>query len=144
VPVQKRRTPSSVKMRYAQWNELRYCARASSDCMRVLITLTTNIDTVRLSPLCCYDRTDALKRHRGVHGHETRNCAHAEGDAAGQGLPRSRAALHELLERRVCREANGRISTLPHHLRLRSVNMRARRPESRNRTTGRTTGKSPR
>ena len=39
VPVQKRRMPSSVKIRYAQWNELRYCARASSDCMRVLITL---------------------------------------------------------------------------------------------------------
>jgi hypothetical protein len=39
VPVQKRRIPSSVKIRYAQWNELRYCTRASRDCMRVLITL---------------------------------------------------------------------------------------------------------
>jgi len=38
VPVQNLVIPSSVKMRYAQWNELRYCDRASNDCMRVLIT----------------------------------------------------------------------------------------------------------
>ena len=39
VPVQKRSIPSSVNMRYAQWKELRYCDRASKDCMRVLTTL---------------------------------------------------------------------------------------------------------
>ena len=61
-------------------------------------------------------RTNALERHRGVHGHEACNRADAEGDAAGQGLPRAGAAQHGLLERRVCREADGRIGTLPHHL----------------------------
>jgi hypothetical protein len=39
VPVQNRNIPSSVNMRYAQWKELRYCDRASKDCMRVLMTL---------------------------------------------------------------------------------------------------------
>lgn len=39
VPVQNRNIPSSVNMRYAQWNELRYCDRASKDCIRVLMTL---------------------------------------------------------------------------------------------------------
>lgn len=43
VPVQNLRTPSSVKILYAQWNELRYCVRASRDCIRVLITLRTRI-----------------------------------------------------------------------------------------------------
>lgn len=38
-PRQKRTTPSSAKMRAAQWNALRYCVRASSDCIRVLMTL---------------------------------------------------------------------------------------------------------
>ena len=41
VPVQKRRMPSSVNIRYAQWYELRYCWRASNDCIRVLMTLYT-------------------------------------------------------------------------------------------------------
>lgn len=39
VPVQNRNTPSSVKIRYAQWNEFLYCARASRLCILVLITL---------------------------------------------------------------------------------------------------------
>ena len=38
VPVQNRRTPSSVKIRYAQWNEERYSPRAPRLCIRVLIT----------------------------------------------------------------------------------------------------------
>ena len=40
-PRQNRNTPSSLRIRAAQWNELRYCVRASSDCIRVLITLHT-------------------------------------------------------------------------------------------------------
>ena len=41
VPVQNRRMPSSVKIRYAQWNEFRYAWRASRLCIRVLMTLPT-------------------------------------------------------------------------------------------------------
>jgi hypothetical protein len=39
VPVQNRVMPSSVNIRYAQWNALRYCVRASNDCILVLTTL---------------------------------------------------------------------------------------------------------
>ena len=39
VPVQNLSSPSSVKIRYAQWNEFRYAWRASKLCIRVLITL---------------------------------------------------------------------------------------------------------
>ena len=39
VPAQNLRIPSSVKTRYAQWNEFRYWARASRLCIRVLMTL---------------------------------------------------------------------------------------------------------
>jgi hypothetical protein len=59
---------------------------------------------------------DALERHGGVHRDEAGDRAHAEGDAAGQRLSRARAALHELLERGVRRETDGRIGALPHHL----------------------------
>lgn len=41
VPLQNRSSPSSVKIRYAQWNELRYCVRASRVCIRVFTTLYT-------------------------------------------------------------------------------------------------------
>lgn len=39
VPFQNRVTPSSVKILYAQWSELRYSVFAWSDCIRVLTTL---------------------------------------------------------------------------------------------------------
>ena len=110
--------------------------------MRVLITLMTKHDAV--SPPCYHERANVLERHRSVHCYEARNRAHPEGDAAGQRLPRARAALHELLERRVCRKANGRISALPHHLRIGLANMHARGPRTRNEATRHTTGKSPR
>ena len=58
----------------------------------------------------------ALERHSSVNGDETGDRSHGECDAAGQGLTRACAALHGLLERGVRREANSRISTLPHHL----------------------------
>lgn len=114
VPVQKRRRPSSVKIRYAQWNELRYCARASSDCIRVLITLARQ----RKYEIVVQRRglNHALERHGGVYGDEASNRADGERDATGQRLSCARAALYGLLERSVRREADGRIGTLPHHL----------------------------
>jgi hypothetical protein len=39
VPVQNRSIPSSVKIRYAQWKEFRYCVGPSRLCIRVLTTL---------------------------------------------------------------------------------------------------------
>lgn len=90
--------------------------------MRVLITLGTR-DALHGQSQYYYERiwVNSLERHRGVYSHEARNCPDAEGDAAGQRLPGARTALHELLERRVCREADGRVSSLPHHLRIGSV-----------------------
>lgn len=60
----------------------------------------------------------ALERHSHVYRDEAGDGAHAKGDAAGQRLSRARAALYELLEGGVRREADGRVGTLPHHLRF--------------------------
>lgn len=114
VPVQKRRIPSSVKIRYAQWKELRYCARASSDCMRVLITLVN--ERIYAIVMRRREKNHALEGHSGVHGDEAGNRADAERDATRQCLSRARAALDGLLERGVRREADGRIGALSHHL----------------------------
>jgi len=46
-PRQNLKTPSSLKILAAQWNELRYCVFASSDCIRVLITLQDNTNVSR-------------------------------------------------------------------------------------------------
>lgn len=50
VPFQKRVTPSSEKMRYAQCAELRYWDRASRDCILVLITLEMRLSVTRPEP----------------------------------------------------------------------------------------------
>src|ERR1700761_3578327 len=39
----------------------------------------------KVGPPCC--TTDAFERHRGVHGHEARNRAHAKGDTLGRDCP---------------------------------------------------------
>jgi len=88
--------------------------------MRVLTTLrgqrTKKMQIIVGSKCSAREGFHALERHSGVNGDETSDRSHGERDAAGQGLTRARAALYRLLERGVRREANGRISTLPHHL----------------------------
>jgi hypothetical protein len=64
-------------------------------------------------------RHNALEWHCGVYRDKAGNGAHAKSDAGGEGLSRARAALDELLEGGVRRKADGRISTLTHHLRYR-------------------------
>ena len=39
----------------------------------------------KVGPPCC--TTDTFERHRGVHGHEARNRAHAKGDTLGSDCP---------------------------------------------------------
>ena len=39
----------------------------------------------KVGPLCCM--IDAFEQHRGVHGHEARNHAHAKGDTLGRDCP---------------------------------------------------------
>lgn len=120
VPVQKRKMPSSVNIRYAQWNELRYCARASRDCIRVLITLPEkSVNITRERRRRHWSRKDSLKRHSSIHSDQPRNPSNAKRDRARQGLARARGngALYELFERRVRREADSWISALAHHLR---------------------------
>lgn len=48
-----------------------------------------------------------LERHCGINSDKTSNGADSEGDAAGQGLSRTGAALHELLEGSIRCESDG-------------------------------------
>lgn len=76
--------------------------------MRVLITLAGKINRgLRISIKWLSVETTQLERHGGVHRDEASDRAHAKGNAARQGLSRARAALHELLERGIRREADG-------------------------------------
>ena len=115
VPVQNRKMPSSVKIRYAQWNEFLYACRASRLCMRVLITLFVatqpNISGLN-SPRT--RETNALERHGGVDGDKPRNCAYTERHHARHRLTCPALALHELLEGRIRRKAYRRVGTCSH------------------------------
>lgn len=134
VPVQNRRTPSSVAIRYAQWKEFRYCVRASSACIRVLITLSA----ASASALPVMSGR-LLEWHGRVDGHKARDGADAKGDARGEVLPRARLTLDELLQSGICRKADGGVCALAHNLPICE-----HRPWAENGKGGRTTGKRPR
>lgn len=105
-----------MNMRYAQWKELRYCDRASSDCILVLITLQ-ECTSMSVTGKKQKQGVDELERHSGVYRDKSSNATDEEGDSTRKSLTRSDSPLDELLQGRVCREPHSRVGSLSHHLR---------------------------